>query len=105
MSTKPARSEASCGHVHLAVSTVAYLGLGATKAKGLQLAQSPLVVYCAVAHSCPLGLSNHAGKYTTSKFPYHLHPELKPTCLREMSQLNHGHALWSVALRYLVDPT
>jgi hypothetical protein len=64
----------------------------------------PLTVVYHKAATSPCPLNNHAGKYTTSKLPYRRHPNLESTCfLSEMSKLNHGHALWSVALRSLAN--
>ena len=45
------------------------------------------------------------GKYTESKLSSGPYPDSKLMSLRQMAQLDHGDALWFVALRYLMYTT
>ena len=56
-------------------------------------------------HRCSCPLNHHVGEYTTGEFWECFYPDLEPTCLRQMSQVNRGYALWCVARDFLVYPT
>ena len=53
---------------------------------------------------CPSN-DRQGGKYTRSEFPCRSHPDLEPTWLRQMSQLDHGDALWLIAQFSFLHPT
>ena len=67
---------------------------------------SPLTPHNVPSHRSllPCPPNDHVGKYIKSKLYSGFHPDAELTCPRQMSQLNHGDALWFVAL-FPVYPT